>query len=268
MNTANKVVRWVVQSNLTHTENLNDLKTACENIGALYTEVEIIPFSPELPVFDIAPGNIYYGSTTFNNLLFSDERTRAGVFFNPATFTMENYISQWGRHMLNGDAEITTFGQLAEKKYAADTLLFIRPNDDSKSFAGEVKRFGEIKDWFNQLESLGNEGLSPDTKTIVSQPYNIQSEWRLWIVNKKVVAASKYRTYFKLTKERGCPAAVVAFAEARCNEYTLHAVFVMDICLCGDSYYIVECGCMNGAGFYAADIGKIVESVSNYFMSR
>jgi len=267
MNTVDKGIKWVVQSNLTNTENLHDLKTACGNTGAIYTEVEIIPFSPELPVFDITPGNIYYGSTTFNNLLFNDERTRSGVFFNPATFTIENYIKQWGKYMLNADAEVTTFGELAAKNYAADTLLFIRPDDDSKSFAGEVKRFDEIKDWYSQLESLGNEGLSLFTKIIVSTPYNIKSEWRLWIVNKKVIAASKYRTYFKLTKERGCPAEVVAFAEKRCSEYTPHDVFVMDVCLCGDDYYIVECGCMNGAGFYAADIGKIVEDVSNYFMA-
>lgn len=266
MTTVNKAIQWVVQHNLTNTENLHDLKIACKNIGVLYTEVYITPFSPQLPVFDIKPGNIYYGSTTFNNLLFNDKRTASGVFFNPATFTIENYINKWGKHMLNADAEITTFDQLVKKKYSDDTFLFIRPNDDDKSFAGEVKQFGEISGWYKQLESLANEGLSPDTKIIVSQPYNIKSEWRLWIVNKKVVTASKYRTYFKLTKERGCPEAVIAFAEARCKEYTPHDVFVMDICLCGDSYYIVECGCMNGAGFYAADIGKIVESVSTYFM--
>jgi len=265
MNTTNKAIQWIVQSNLTNTENLHDLKAACENIGVRYTEVAIIPFSPELPVFEITPGNIYYGSTTFNSLLFNDERTKSGIFFNPATFTIENYIKQWGKHMLNADAEVTTFGKLAAKNYAADTLLFIRPDDDSKSFAGEVKQFNEISEWYKKLEGLANEGLSSDTKIIVSQPYNIQSEWRLWVVNKKVVTASKYRTYFKLTKERGCPAGVVAFAEERCNEYTPHDVFVMDICLCGDTYYIVECGCMNGAGFYAADISKIVENVSSYF---
>lgn len=264
MTTATKNIQWVVQSNLTNTENLQDLKTACDSIGARYTEVSIIPFSPQLPVFDIMPGNIYYGSTTFNNLLFNDERTKSGVFFNPVTFTIENYIKQWGKHMLNADAQVITFGKLVTKRYAADTLLFIRPDDDSKSFAGEVKPFSEIVKWVNQLESLGNEGLSGDTKVIVSKPYNIQTEWRLWIVNKRVIAASKYRTYFKLTKERGCPAEVVAFAEDRCREYTPHNVFVMDICLCGDSYYIVECGCMNGAGFYDADIGEIVESVSRY----
>jgi len=46
---------------------------------------------------------------------------------------------------------------------------------------------------------------------------------------------SKYRHYFKLKKEEGCPDSVVAFAQARCEKYTPHDVFVMDICLWGMS---------------------------------
>jgi len=128
-----------------------------------------------------------------------------------------------------------------------------------------VKKFGEIQQWFQQIQLVENAGLSPETKIIVSEPYNIRYEWRLWIVDKKVIAASKYREYFTLTKEAGCPPEVVQFAEDRCNSYTPHPVFVMDICLCGDAYFIVECGCMNSAGFYHADIETIVSKVSSYF---
>jgi hypothetical protein len=102
----------------------------------------------------------------------------------------------------------------------------------------------------------------------VSEPYNIQCEWRLWIVNKKVITASKYREYFRLKKEEGCPKEVIEFAEERCLEYTPHNVFVMDICLSGDEYYIMECGCMNGAGFYRANIENIVKSVTDYFVEN
>jgi hypothetical protein len=40
---------------------------------------------------------------------------------------------------------------------------------------------------------------------------------------------------------------------------------VMDICQTGDNYYIVECGCLNSAGFYHADIEAIVSGVTAYF---
>ncbi len=152
--------------------------------------------------------------------------------------------------------------------YDADKLFFIRPDDDTKSFSGEVKQFAEIRDWYDKIKMFGNTNLSMHSRIVVSEPYNIQYEWRLWVVNKKVIAASKYREYFKLVKEQNCPAEVILFAEERCREYTPHDVFVMDVCLCGDQYYIVECGCMNGAGFYKAAIHKIISSVSEWFANR
>jgi hypothetical protein len=194
---------------------------------------------------------------------------KEGVFFNEQSFSIENYIKEWGVHMLNYNASITTFQELMENRdYSANQLLFIRPNDDNKSFAGEIKRYCDIADWFKLLSGVENSFLDSDTKIVIAEPYNIQYEWRLWIVNGKVVAASKYREYFKLKKERGCPEAVKIFAEARCREFMPHDVFVMDICLCGDEFYIVECGCMNAAGFYAADIAEIVARVSAYFIAN
>jgi hypothetical protein len=170
--------------------------------------------------------------------------------------------------MLNYEASVVTFQELMEGgKYKPDNLLFIRPDDDSKSFAGEVKRFEEINEWYDKLKVTENTNLSLESKIIVSDPFNIQYEWRLWIVHKKVVAASKYREYFRLRREEGCPGAVVAFAEERCKQYSPHDVFVMDICLCGDEYFIVECGCINGAGFYNANIEDIVVNVSDYFIA-
>lgn len=50
-------------------------------------------------------------------------------------------------------------------------------------------------------------------------------------------------------------------------EYSPHDIFVMDICLRGDEYFIVECGCMNGAVFYKAKIECIVANVTEYFAS-
>jgi hypothetical protein len=259
-------LQWVIQRNLTNDNYLQGLKDACQNLGTGFIELDIIPFTATLPAFVKSKRSVIYGSTTFIDLAYRDKELKEGVFFEEKNFSIENYIEKWGRYMLNFGAIITSFKELVKETYASDKLLFIRPDDDSKSFAGEVKQFDEINEWYNQLKAAENTNLSPDSKIVVSEPYNIQFEWRLWIVNKKVVAASKYREYFKLKKEEGCPAEVVTFAEERCKEYTPHDVFVMDVCLCGDQYYIVECNCMNGAGFYNANIADIVNSVSGYFI--
>lgn len=264
MNTGFFDLQWVIQRNLTNTGDLQQLQLACDAIAVQHREIDIIPFTDQLPPFDRKPLNIFYGSTTMGELVMADSSLHKGFFFDPETFSMENYFTHWTAHMLNFGAQVTTFSKLMSQLHPHDELFFIRPDDDSKSFSGEVKSFGEIGQWFDRLKAIENTNLATDSKIIVSQPYHLTYEWRLWIVDKKVVAASKYRQDFQLKKERGCPADVIAFAEQRCLEYTPHDLFVMDICATGDSLYIVECGCLNSAGFYAADIQAIVAAVTAF----
>lgn len=260
-----KYIQWVVQQNLTSQSDFIQIQEACRELGIGFVPVNIIPFTSELPVFDRSQRSIIYGSTTFINLVYEEISLRKGLFFDQESFSFENYVDKWGQHVLNYGASIWSFQELIQnKQFAPDEYLFIRPNDDNKLFAGEVKRFSEIVDWCRNLEENGTVGLSADTKFVLSKPYNIQYEWRLWIVNKKVIAASKYRESFKLKKEEGCPPEVVSFAEERCLQYTPHDIFVMDICLRGDEYFIVEYGCMNGAGFYSAKVGTIVKAVTDF----
>lgn len=261
----NSNIHWVIQSNLISEDDLKKLRTVFSSNMLEHTEVQIIPFSDQLPEFDTTKCNIYYGSITFNNLVYQNPMTRKGVFFDPVTFSIENYFNKWGKHMLNYGAAVTTLDEFTESSNEDDRLFFIRPDEDNKSFAGEIKKFGEIKEWYQALKQVANSNLSGGTKIIVSHPYEIKYEWRLWIVKKKVIAATRYRQSFQLSKEKGCPDEVKAFAEDRCKEYVPHDVFVMDVCLCGNQYYILECGCMNGAGFYEADINQIILAVTDYF---
>ncbi len=257
-------IQWVVQKNLTGEDVLSDLQNACHTVGVDYVEVEVIPFTTQMPAFPTDKESIFYGSTTFNGLVYSDATLNKGLFFN-SNYSIENYFNRWGEHMLNYGALVTTFRGLMSMEFASDKMFFIRPNDDTKSFCGDVKSFGEIGAWYEQLKTFENTNLNLDTKIIVGEPFNIKCEWRLWVVNKLVIASSKYRENFKLSKAEGCPAEVINFAQARCNEYTPHDIFVMDIGLCGDAYYIIECGCMNGAGFYKANIQSVVHGVTDYF---
>lgn len=258
-------IQWVVQRNLTEQASLHDLESACNATNVDYCAIEVIPFSDHLFEFPRLKKSIFYGSTTTMYLIYQQQGLNQGLFFDETAFSMERYLDVWGKYMLNFGSRLIKVGDLNTLDYVDDKLLFIRPNDDSKSFSGEVKRFGEIADWMAQIGLSEDMSVTADTKILVGEPYHIKSEWRLWIVEKQVVAASKYRENFKLKKERGCPDAVRNFAEARCIEYTPHDVFVIDIGLCGEDLYIIECGCMNSAGFYDADIDNIVQNVTEYF---
>ena len=47
--------------------------------------------------------------------------------------------------------------------------------------------------------------------------------------------------------------------------FEVNDTFVMDICLTDNGYKIVECNCTNSAGFYKADMNKLIMALENAF---
>lgn len=257
--------RWIIQNNLIHENDLNKMQEACTQNNVDYEEVTIIPFSEGLPDFTVGDGNIYYGSTTFMYNVYNQLNKPKGLFFDDKLFTMENYNKQWGDYMLNGDAEITTFEKLLKRKLPDEQEYFIRPNADDKSFDGVVKKFKDIKDWHKSFIQYDNVNLSDQTKILFGEAYNVEKEWRNFIVDGEVVTSSRYRKNFLLSKSNtDIPDDMIDFVNKRCDEYMPHENFIMDIALCGGDYYIIECGCINSAGFYSADINKLISSLSEW----
>src|SRR4051812_49091605 len=103
-----KNIQWVVQRNLTSQSDFQELKESCLKIGVKFIELDIIPFTAQLPEFDRSRISITYGSTTFNGLALKDDELKKGIFFDEKSFSIENYLEKWGRSMLNYDASVTT----------------------------------------------------------------------------------------------------------------------------------------------------------------
>jgi len=258
------VINWVVQENLTAEKDFAEVKAACKHLNLGFTPIELIPFADTLPDFEINHLNIYFGSSNLTELLHRDPEIKSGIWYDPGLFTMANYLKAWGPRMLNSDSQIIPFSEVSHLSFKDNQNLFIRPNADDKTFAGNVMTFSQIKEWRHRLDDVSNERLNADTKILIGEPYRIRTEWRLWLVQGKMVAASQYRRDFKLSEKEGCPERVKAFAEDSCAEYLLDDVFVMDVCETGDELYMVECNCMNSAGYYKADLVALIKSVSSY----
>lgn len=264
-----KNVRWVIQENLIKENDLRQMEACLERLRVSYEHVTVIPFSEKLPKFTLdGMTNIYYGSTTFMNSVYRELRPE-GLFFNEE-FTMQNYLNRYGKHMLSSEGEVLAFGEFMGRSNDASEKFFIRPNEDSKSFNGEVRNFGEIASWFEGLKTMyDNVIINEDTKILVCEPYNIRKEWRNYIVGGKVVTSSLYRKDFRLCKSRkDVPEDMIAFAQARADEYLPHRNVAMDIGLCGGEYYIIELGCLNSVGFYDCDIDKLVEAITRDIHGR
>lgn len=264
-----KNVRWIIQDANYANKDRIQILDACKKLEIPCIEIPVIPFAEELPKFPLDNNheNIYYGSTTMMDRVYKDYNKPLGLFYDADTFSMENYLNQWGDFMLSSEAKFMTFGEFSNLKLPPTQNFFIRPDADSKSFAGVVLAYGKIQEWYEKLLVDDIYGLGPDTKIMVGPAYHIQKEWRNYVVEGKVVTSSTYRKNFRLHKSNtDIPKEMIDFVETRCKEYQPHDVFAMDIAKCSgkNEYYIIECGCMNSVGFYASDIFKYVEALSSY----
>lgn len=247
------------------------MKRACVSLGVEFFPVKVIPFSDQIPDYPVDDkSNVYYGATQFINKIHERYRPR-GIFYSEFDFNMANYIRQWGDRMLNAQAKKMKLHEFIERGDTLGDYWFIRPDADDKSFDGATMTFEETRIWFDKLvaveeleRKLGNTPMvGKDTSIIAGPAYKVDKEWRNFIVNGRIVTSTLYRKNFKLNKSAfDIPQSMLSFVHERCMEYQIHKAFVMDVALCGEEYYIIECGCINSAGFYHADVSKIIEAVS------
>lgn len=262
-------VRWVIQNNLIAENDLNEIQNTCRDMGVEFKNVRIKPFSPNLPKIPIDEKlNIYYGSTTFMDNVLGSLPSR-GVFYDRDTFSMENYINKWGKHMLNSEAMIMEVNDVLYhyNRYwnNPEEFVFIRPDGDGKEFDGQVMRFNEVRAYLERHLEYESK-LHIASKVVLGPAYNIHKEWRNYVVDGEIVTSSLYRENFKLKKSNSdIPESMLEFTRERIKEYRPHDNFAIDIASTHDgTYYIIECGCLNSVGFYKCDINKLVKSMTKY----
>lgn len=256
--------RFVFQNNLISENDLKQIQQVCLNNKIAFEEVTVIPFVNELPQFTYDEDNIYYGSTTFIYNLYQRFKPK-GIFFDEDAFRISNYLQRYKEHMLSHGASVTTLQEFCQSNHDNDSMWFVRPDKDDKSFDGNVMSFKKIKNWQNNVLQFDETKLTNESCIIVSKPYNISAEYRCFVIDQKVITASQYRQDFRLKKSNIVPQEIVQFVEERCKEYVPSRAFVMDIGVSGGQPYIIECGCINSVGFYHSDIEKIIINLMNLF---
>ncbi|OJJ16572.1 hypothetical protein BKI52_32165 [marine bacterium AO1-C] len=256
---------WVLQKNLTPKPVLEQIKIALEEQAIGYKEVTVVPFSNELPQgLDLNKFNVFYGSTTLMMNAYQNEQTKAGIFYEPALFSMSNYLKQWGRSLFNTDAQFFTFQELRAQRLPDNSQWFIRPNGDTKAFGGTLMTFGEIKSWYDKIAHLPESVVQPSTEVMIAPPKIPAKEWRCFIVNKQIVGACRYAWDGTLAVDsQDIPEEMQAFVQTCIDQYTPHPIFVMDIALYEHKYYLLECGCMNSTGFYKTAITPVIKAVND-----
>jgi hypothetical protein len=168
----------------------------------------------------------------------------------------EVYTQYYQNHLLNYDSRIIKASEDFEWEYEEQ---FIRPTLDSKVFTGKVFKQEE---WFQTRDRLLDTGyansLTEDTMIQVARPKKITQEIRNWVVKSKIVTASTYRRGSFLVYDRVVDNDALAFAQEMIDIFQLAKTFVIDIALTDEGWKIIECGSTSCAGFYDADLQKLI----------
>ncbi|BDI30194.1 hypothetical protein CCAX7_22450 [Capsulimonas corticalis] len=258
-----KKTTWIVQASKGATSpTLTALKNACAACDAPLVEVRVIPFLEEMP--DVPPEVEWpffiYGFTTLILSALRSDRWRKGVFFDPALFTPTAYHQYYGDRMLNDGMTVATPSEIEAWGWAAERKLFIRPNDDLKRLAGQVMTYAEFCSWFDGFRDATDTEIQADTPLIVAPYRQITAEWRLFLLEGRVIGSSQYQP----EAAPFTPPEVFAYAEAAAAEWSPAPAFVMDIASSEGALKIIELNCINGSGFYQANVGNIVREISRY----
>lgn len=265
-----KKIKWILQKNLTKSDVLSQIKTALKQDNVTWEEIEVIPFSNHLPPLkneNFVP--IIYGSTTLMLNAFQHSDYQKGLFYNPATFQMQNYVRQWQKEVLNSDGFLIELGQISTIKSETNQSWFLRPNHDGKEFSGQVLKFEALIKWSAKICDLQLPDFNEKTEIWLSPPKQILKEWRLFIIDNEIISACRYAQNGELDESRtDIPEMMLTFANSMIQQYRLHDIYVMDIAEIKEGFKLIECNCFNGTGFYQHDIEAIIHAVNRYVLKK
>jgi hypothetical protein len=252
---------YIIQENTFNEKGHDRLIKTLNRFELSYEIVKVKPFIEEFKFKTDRKDVFCFGGLKMARLAPQYE-WKPGVLMTP-NHNFLVYRNYYQDELLNFDSKVYQFG---EDFGWSQGVYFIRPTEDTKSFSGQVF---DIISWtkFRQdaLDGSYHSQLTKDTLIQVSSIKRIQKEFRFWIVDGEIVTGSQYkmgrRPYFNSEVD---PAAI-KYCQRMINKFQLAEAFVIDVCLTNGRWRIVECGCLNCAGFYEADMQKLIIALEEKF---
>jgi hypothetical protein len=219
-----------------------------------------VPFANEEQVF-------VYGSMNLCRWLLRRGQWPKMAWYDFERLRCQIYYARWHEFLLQQEHTFLPLSEVHRQRdrlfqtFGQDGRIFIRPDDNAKSFAGGVVESAGFDKWW---ELANFYKPSPDCLAVVARPQTIHAEWRFVIGRRNVITGSQYRRngVEELAVSYPDDAATFATAVANANAFDPHPVYVMDVCQTNDGYRLIELGSVCCASLYACDLGKVVAAVT------
>lgn len=217
---------------------------------------------------------IFYGSINTLLDIRSQGKSLPGPFawYDPYTFSCRSYYEYLSPFVLGKNSQFLTLSELREpsvitdiyERYGKDNMVFIRPDDNEKTFTGTLVRQTNAKTWLSDL--IDRRFIPEKTEVVVSKPQKITCEWRFIMVDGKVASGSQYMTNSFCDPMEGYKQEAAQFAEEAALYWSPFPVYVMDIGeVYEEGFRVVEVGPFNYAGLYQSDIRAVAGAINNLF---
>lgn len=257
---------WILQKNLYAEEGFKHLVEQLDRQGSQYQIVNMIPFAHEIDP-DVNPtGNVFVLGATALGKVARKKGWYPGYI--DANISYRKLIDNYDKNVLNFDAyilQIKTF--LEELSFIPWDPVFVRPDNDGKSFAGEVMSIKQLKEWLVKVRNLEGENsftsITVDDDIVVAPLQDINAEYRFFVVNGKVITGSRYKLGSRVSYSSMVEPQVYDFAQKMVNIWSPNQAFAIDIALTPSGFKVIEINSINSAGFYHCDMGKFIHAIEN-----
>jgi hypothetical protein len=270
-------VTWVLESNVFAEECFDSMVGHFRASQIPYHVVRVIPFVHEIEgkVPEITGPCVVYGSIGIQKLARKHGWT-PGVFGDVEVFSEKEAARHLTSLYLNWDqyrVGIKEFGDDLERwSHKLNGLcgepieeFFIKPDTDTKEFAGTVMRVDEFAKWYANMISIGYLETN-DFDVVVSRPKKLGCEWRVVVVDGRIVESSIYRQYQTVRPERGIIPQVEEVVMAAHRLFVPAPAYVIDVAQvwtdAGYDYRVIEYNTLNSAGLYACRPGPIINAIN------
>lgn len=244
---------WVIQEDIFQENGREMLIHTLEKMEIPHQVVKIVPISHELIPDVTETGHIITNGSILLSKIARERGWTPGGFLND-NFSYHVWYPYFKKHLLNDDAIFTT---VAEANPQWDDV-FVRPVLDSKSFNGQIMTREEFDTWKANILKGDNSYVFPDTEIIYATPKRVGQEHRHFIVDGKVITSSRYKLNGRMNQLAGADDHIIKFTTRMASIFSPARAFVLDTYITGDEVGIVELGCLCNAGFYKADVQKLV----------
>jgi ATP-grasp domain, R2K clade family 3 len=255
-------MQWILQK----FEDTQRLAAALDRLEIAYTWHNVIPFVGELvprPVIVDPAAVVMFGA-------YSLWRNAEENGYWPGVFKLRPFVQEevWHPYLLNGaDALFMTLREVPERLADDGRQWFLRPVDDSKEEAGNVKSTSEIirmaeKVLMLEEDEIPNGSLRHDTLLMFTKPVRIMREWRLWAVDGRIVTYSLYKEGSRVVHRHEIDDDALVFGQHMVDVNPGYSrAYVIDICRTEEGLKLLETNCVNAAGFYEADLLRLAAAI-------